>query len=775
MCAELSIVGKRLPRADAVEKVTGEVKFISDIMLPQMLYTRFLRSPHAHARIVRIDTAKAEALPGVKCILTHKNVPKVQPRGKLEYLLDETVHFAGEEVAVVAAVTEEIAEEALKLIEVEYEVLPAVFDIDEAMKPGAPLAHLEYGTNFFHGSKWQPVPRCTPDGWQPLEFGDVDRGFEEADYIVDGNYETSMQYHCSPVPRTVVCQWSGDRLTCWADTQVTMEVLRDLSRCLGISQSRIRVIAAGSVGGYGGKEPEKIATLTALLAREARRPVRTAFTREEDIIATKCRPAYKTYCKIGVKRDGTITAIYNRIISNHGRDGLHAFLMIASAEVGTCSMLYRYQNSRAEGATIITNIVDHGGMNGFGDTEACFWVERMIDEAAEKIEMDPVDFRLQNCMRYGDKGMDFYPVITGPVEWGIVGPDIDSLPECIQKVSEKSLWKEKWQGWKRPVEINGVKRKGIGIGLGMHHSWYHPFGATVKMSEDGTATVLTMGNDFGQGFHTAVVQTVAETLGLHFEDVHVILADSSAAPPGTGNVGSCGVSSGVTATRYAALKVRDELMKIASERLGVEPDALELKERRIYIKSNPERGISIAEACLVGFNVIGSGVTPPTDSIKDEKTGKTIHAYAVAATIVELEVDIETGQVDVLRITSAHDCGKVINPIIIENQIDLALSMSNGWVRSESIVIDKNMGVMLNPNLLDYKIMTFLDMPKMEDMRVITVEKPCAWGCFGAKGMAETGATSVAPAIANAIYNAIGVRIRGDHFTPDRILEALGK
>ena len=770
MSEQLSVVGKRLARADALEKVKGEAKFPSDIKLAGMLYAKFLRSPHAHARIAKIDTTKAEALPGVKCILTHKNVPRVHPLQeipgfkKFEYLLDETVHYAGEEVAAIAAVAPEIAEEALKLIEVEYEVLPAVFDKEEAIKPGAPLAHRELGSNL------SQCPRAV-DGMLSLEGGDVNKGFAEADYIVEGTYESPFQHPVSPEPRSVLCQWVAGKLICWTSTQIPQKVRLDLSACLGIPLSSIRVISTYSVGGYGGKEPEKTATLTALLAKKTGRPVKVVFARAEDFIGTHRRIDAKFYARLGVKLDGTITALYTKVITNFGRDSKFAHWIPASVATHACTALYRYQNSKWEGYHVITNIPDHGPMIGLGAIEGAFCIERLIDEAAERLGMDPVEFRLKNCARYGDKGIDAYSVVSGPIKWSVLGPDIDSLQECIRRVAEKACWKEKWKGWHTPMEVRGAKRRGIGIAIAILRSGGFGDSSIVKLNQDGTADVLSSDPEMGQGLKTAMAQVVAEVLGLQHEDINVILADTSVTPHSRGAVGQRGTSSGINAAYLAAQDAKRKLFEIAATKLGVKVEALEAKDRRIYAKDNKSKGISVAESCLAGYQITGTAVLPYP--WRDERTGKEIYPVSVAATIAEVEVDTETGALEVLRLASAHDCGRAINPQIVENQINLSMVMGNGWVRSEEYIIDKRLGVVLNSNMLDYKLMTILDMPKRDDIQEIIVEFPTPWGPFGAKGMSETAVTTQAPAIANAIYNAIGTRIRGDHCTPDKILEAL--
>ncbi|MFC1915399.1 xanthine dehydrogenase family protein molybdopterin-binding subunit [Chloroflexota bacterium] len=777
MASAFSVLGKRLPREDAIEKVTGEAKQVSDMQLPGMLHARFLRSPHAHAKIVKIDTGKAESLPGVKAVLTHQNVPKVHSRGKFEFLLDETVHCVGEEVVAVAAVTKEIAEEALKLIEVEYKLLPAVFTAEEAMRPGAPLVHSEHGSNIFHGTAEHPAPRRSQDGWIIVEDGDVEKGFAEADCIVEDIYETPIQYPCSPMPRVVVCQWTGNKLTCWCDTQAPLRVWQDLAKCLGMPQSHVRLVVDHCIGGYGAKEPGKTAVLTALLARKAGRPVKTQFSREEDFVGTHRRLNYKTCGKMGVKKDGTITAVQNRVITNFGADSQVPLEVLGTSATNAFSVLYNWQSSKFEGCSVMTNTTHHAAVLGFGDPEAILCVERLIDEAAEKIGMDPAEFRLKNCARYGSKGSYRAKLLetTGPLPWGIMGPDMDSFPECIRKVAEKAHWNEKWKGWGTPVEVNGARRRGIGIALGMHHTMFTDYAAVIKMNQDGTANVLSGSVEIGQGCGTAMTQVVAEALGLHYEDVRVILADSAVTPAGLGNIGSCGTTSAIGAAKRAADDTRQKLFEVAAGELGTKPDNLEAKDRRIYIKEQPEKGIPIADVCRIGYQIVGSGKLPPLDTIRDDKTGKAVYPFAIAAAIVEVEVDTETGELTVDRITVAGDCGRAINPTIVENQIDLGITMGNSWIRTENFVIDEKTGAVLNPNLLDYRIMTIMDMPKGDDMQEIIVEMPCAWGPYGAKGFSETPMSAVGPAIANAIYNAIGARIRGEHCSPEKILEALGK
>jgi xanthine dehydrogenase molybdenum-binding subunit len=433
----------------------------------------------------------------------------------------------------------------------------------------------------------------------------------------------------------------------------------------------------------------------------------------------------------------------------------------------------------------MTNIVDASAMNGYGDPESGFGVESIIDEAAERIGMDPVEFRLKNCMRYGTRSATRRDVLglsydeleerPGPIRWGIVGHDIDGLQDGIRMAAEKAGWKKKWKGWGSPVAVNGTKRRGIGIALGMHMSEYRVYSAIVKMNQDGTANVLSSAVEMGQGIRTAMAQVVAETLGIGYEDVSVLLGDTAATPEGWGCVASGGTSSAVPAAWHAARDAKVKLFKIAAERLGVKPEELEARNRKISVIDKPEIGISVAQACLIGYQVTGEACNPSADSIIDPETGKVIKSYASTVCIAEVEVDTETGELDVLRLIAASGCGTPINPTIVENQIDMGVTMGNGYGRSESIIIDPNTGAVLNPNLMDYKLMTIMDMPRMADLQEIIFDNPSAWGAYGSKGFSEAGTTAPGPAIANAVYNAIGVRIKEIPVTPEAILEALGK
>jgi len=348
------------------------------------------------------------------------------------------------------------------------------------------------------------------------------------------------------------------------------------------------------------------------------------------------------------------------------------------------------------------------------------------------------------------------------------------LPEMIEKCADAAKWKEKWQGWRVPMSVDGNKRRGIGAAIGMHITAYWPCSAIVKMNQDGSVVVLSGAVEIGQGFGTIIAQLVSEVLGIPYDRVNVTLSDTGATPAARGNVGNTGTSSAARAVQLAAEDVKRQLFELAAPRLGVAVDKLEARDDKIWVKGT-QNAVPIAELCLANFQITGTANTPPPDSIRDEKTGKIVQSFAAACAIAEVEVDTKTGKVEILRITSGHDCGRAINPVIVENQIDLGLIMANGWVRTEEFLVDPKTAVIVNPNLLDYKLVTFLDTPTGRDNIRIVSERPCAWGPLGAKGFSETAMTSLGPAVFNAVYNATGVRIYDSFLSPNAVLKALEK
>lgn len=767
---DLNVMRKNVVRKDAVEKVTGSARYMQDVTLPGMLHAKYLRCPHSHAKIKSIDTSKAEAFPGVKCVLTYQNVPKTHPLRKLAYLLGETLTCPGEEVAAVAATSPEIAEYALKLIDVEYDVLPGVYDAEEALKPDAPLVNEEYGSNIYHGTPVVNISRLDPvDHRLRLEYGDPDKGFAEADYILENDDKTPVQYPCSPMPRSVVCEWAGDTLNCWADTQLPLFLQNDLGRAFDIPVSAVHLVAHYVVGGYGGKSPEKTATLTAIMAKRTGRPVRSLFSRAEDFIGTHHRISYRNFNRMGIKKDGSIIAREHKTIADWGYDTVSHYICQGTAMTEGVHSVYSCPNVRGESVGVLTNTMGYSAMNGFGGPEIMYSLDKLADMAAEKIGMDPVAFRIKNAVRYGDRAMEYEQSLYGPIEWGILGPDMDTFPEMVRMVAEKARWKEKWKGWRTPMSVDGFRRRGIGIGIGMHHTAYWPSSATVKLNTDGTATVQSGACEIGQGYGTIICQIVAESLGLSYKDVTPLLGDTSACGATRGNVASTGTSSAANACKIAADDAKRQLFEYASKMLNAPAGELEIKDRNVWVKGT-DRCVPMWKVCADAWQIIGFGKNPGYGEIKDEKTGKTIHAYAGSVCIAEVEVDVETGKLDVLKMTCAADTGVAINPIVVENQMDMSIIMGSGWARTEDMLFDPKSGVILNPNLLDYKVLTALDMPNEEDYQRIVVEKPTAWGPFGAKGFSETPITPVAPSLANAVYNAIGVRVYEGSLQPEALL-----
>ena len=742
---EYRIVGKRLPLIDASEKATGRALFTGDIEIPGMLHAKILRSPHAHARILRVDTSQAERFPGVKAVLSKNNTPTVKvpatlggPRERIVF--GEKVRYVGDEVAAVAAISKAVAEEALRLIKVEYEELPAIFDPEEAIKPGAPIINPEKERNIAAAVK--------------LGNGDVETGFQEADYVFEETFKTSSQRHATMETHAAIASFDrAGQLTVWASTQLPFHIHRILAEYLGIPMSQIRVVTPYLGGGFGSKLHMIIEHICTLLAKIAGKPVKLVLNREEEFSATVTRHAFSIGLKIGVKRDGILTAIKANAIANVGAY-LYVFGPLWAAGDGLITT-YRCPNVEFQGYSVYTNLTPAGGFRGYGNTQAHFAIESMMDIMADKLRIDPIEFRLKNYKQTGDIGLGNTRITSS------------GLRECLAMGSEKIGW-----GSRRKVsQEEGPRKRGMGAACLVHRSGtlfaLPDYSAVfVKFNEDGTATVLTGATDLGTGSHTTLAQIAAEELGLQLEAVSVTVGDTGTAPIDRGAFASGTLYVTGSAVRAAAADAKQQLLSYMGKKFHAAPEDFEIKMGRIYSKRLPEKWIAISEITKESSRAKKSAEAFLGKASFENPAA----AHSFGAHFAEVEVDTETGQVDVLRIIAIHDVGKAINPLVVEGQIEGALQQGIGFTLTEDPIIDRETGVMLNDNFANYMVLTALDMPKVE----VGLSGPTdPTGPFGAKGIGEPSTLGVAPAIANAIYDAIGVRFTEIPITLEKIFRAL--
>lgn len=747
-----SVVGKSVKRSDTLEKVTGSAVYAGDIILPGMLHGKIKRCEIAHARIKAIDTSKALALKGVKAVLTHENVPRVlhygspHPRSasvtRDQYILDDRVRYWGEGVAAVAAVSEEIAEEALGLIEVEYEPLPAVFTVEDALKPGAPALH---DNGLDENNVLPPVI---------VERGDIEQGFAEADLVLEGEYELGRPTAAYMEPNICVTRWDGNgKLTIWSSTQTAFMVRGALAEVLGVPLNKVRVVVDHMGGGFGAKQDLfQHEFLAALLARETARPVRMEFSRKETFFGGRSRHPGKIWLKQGFTRDGRITARQARVVFNSGAYGSHS---PGVTNVGTAAMtsLYRCDNVHLEGRAIYTNTPIAGAFRGYGVVQTYFAIDLQVDEAAEKLGFDPAEFKLKNAVREGDIAPSNHPIVG------------HGLEDCIRRGMAES----DWHTARKAPKGDGVKRRGWGIGCEMHGSSAYPGikeqgNAIVKMNEDGTVTLLTGTAGLGTGAHTALSQIVAEELGVPFEDIAVVQGDTDVVPWDIGAFASHTTYMGGRAAQIAAADVRRQVLAHAAPMLDAAPEDLTIVDGLIMRTDGSNRSIPLGEAVapqrgMPAIQLVGVGTYTPTKS------------YSFGAHFVEVEVDTETGEVAVLQVIPVHEIGKIIHPVAAAGQIEGGIQQGIGHTLSEDYVIDLTNGRSLNPSFVDYKMPLSMDMPPIRTIILETAPDP--GGPWGAKGVGEDPIIAIGPAIANAIHDAIGVRFRHYPITPENVLDAL--
>ena len=751
-----NLIGKEVPRNDAEAKARGTALYVDDLKLPGMLHGRILRSPWPHAQIKHIDVSQAAALPGVKCVLTGEDTPKIkygnwrlfpETQDELPLAVDK-VRFIGDEVAAVAAVDPDTAAEALERIVVEYEELPAVFDLDSARQPGAPVLHDYCPSNVSVNRK--------------IQYGEVDQGFAEADYVREDTFTVHAVSHAYLEPCAALAQVDQDgRITLWTSTQVPYIVQCLLASTLGMRENDIRVIKPFVGGGFGGKmELRTWEFCAALMAKKTGRPVKFTLDREEEFLAGRRRHPMKIHSRVGFKKDGTLVARDLKIQLDGG-----AYNAMGPTATFLCGnfgvMLYRYPSYRFHGEHVYTNKPPASAMRGFGAPQSFYATEIQMNAAAEELGIDPVDLRIKNALVSGDRIPDVATVSSC------------GLTDSIKKVAEMSHWKERRKKLK----------PGQGIGIGCYSfisggvfNWFnspYPFSAAeIRAFSDGTVHLLTMAAEIGQGSDTALKQILAEELGLTMEDIRITSGDTAMTPQADlGSWGSRVTLMAGNAVIDAARKIKAQLFGAVSARFNLNVIyEFECRNGRVQAKGRPDKGLSFGEAVAMvqkanrGEPLVARGSYTPRDK------GLVTPAFGFGAQVALVEVDQETGLVEVKQMWTAHDCGTVINPRAVEGQLAGSIQMGLGYALSEQFVMDG--GKTLNTNFLDYKMPNALDMPPSEVVHVETYEPE---GPLGAKECGEGLASPTAPAISDAVYHATGYRCRDLPITPEKILQGLQK
>lgn len=728
--ATFSVVGRGVPRVEGVEKVTGRARYSYDIRLPGQLYARVLRSPHAHARIVSIDTSRAEALPGVYAILSVNNAPPITWY-KDSAIFDRTVRFVGDEVAAVAAESEELADDALRLIEVEYEVLPFVMGLVAAQRPDAP--------------KLREQGNVSDE--KPYSRGDVEAGLREADTVLERTYTTQTALHNALEPHGCTASWEGENLTLWSSTQSIFTVREQVAQSVGLKASRVRVIKQYMGGGFGAKQIAwKQDVIASLLSRESGRPVQLMLDRNAENLAVGNRNATLQRVRIGARRDGTLTAIDADIALE---TGAYQTGGEASDVAGMYQSIYRCPNVRTRQVGWYTNFGPTVAFRAPGYVEAAFAIEQAMDELARELGLDPVAIRLKNYAPTDQqKGLPY------------------TMPDGLRVCYERATAAFDWDDYQRPPQ-EGTKRRGIGMAA---HNWMGGAGqppgyAWVKLNADGSADVVTGTQDIGTGTRTGLSQVAAEELGFPLSRVNLLLGDTANGPYAPVSSGSATQSTIGPAIQAAAAEAKRQLLGVAATILEVSAADLSVRDGKIWIAGVAEAATTVEDVTgqIAPHMIMGQGVRSanPTD--------KAIRSFGVQC--AEVAVDTATGEVTVLRVVSADDCGRIINPKMVESQVVGGVTQGVGYALMEERVVDSRTGIVLNANLEEYKVPTVVDIPAIEATKV-DIADPAA-NPTGARGIGESPLVATAPAIANALFDAIGVRIYGLPLTRERVLAAL--
>jgi 4-hydroxybenzoyl-CoA reductase alpha subunit len=734
---------------DGMAKVTGRAIYTFDVKLPNMLFGKILRSPHPHAKILHIDTSRSEKVMGVKAVVTGKDTLGIKQGlwRRFKELCDEEiltrdkVRYIGDPLAAVAAIDEDAAEEALNLIEVEYEPLAAVFDPMEAIKEGAPQIH----------EGWERNINAT----RHIEWGNVNDGFKNSDYVREDWYKCSSQAHvCMETHCTVASYIPGGKLTVWTSTQAPYLQQVVLAWMLGLKESDVKVISHYVGGGFGSKfEVDSAQFCSSLLSMKLCRPVKIVLTREEEFTATKRRTPMYYYVKSGLKKDGTFMAKEVRVFTEGGAYtsmGASALYLTGFFQ----SFPYRWPSYRYDGYRAYTNTMPSSAMRGFGAPQATYVGETQIDLMAADLNMDPIEIRRKN-------GMTPNYEVPGQATIRSCG-----LQECLEKI-------EAWTKSRGKIPPNrGIGIASYGYMSGGIFNWFDtPYAfssAIVKINVDGKVELFIGAQDMGQGSNTTLAMICAEELGVHLEDIKVHSGDTDICPVDLGAWGSRQTLMSGNAVKMAATEAKRQLLEYATAKLA--PNViydLDIKDRWVYLVARPEKRISYFEVvkdamrAKNGQPIIGRGYYTP------HRKGMISPAYSFGAQAVEVEVDSGTGKIKLIDVVTAHDCGQVINPLGVQGQLEGAIAMAAGYGFTEDLPMEN--GKILNPNLVDYKLLRATEMPETKIIEVDTYEPE---GPFGAKEAGEGLTNPTAAALANAVFHAMGVMIKELPITPEKIFKA---
>ncbi|NCQ52506.1 MAG: molybdopterin-dependent oxidoreductase [Caldiserica bacterium] len=760
-------IGKNIGKIDAMALATGQPLFTDDISFPNTLHIKILYSPHAHAIIEDIDTSEAEKIPRVKLILTYKNTPQVlhttagqgwpEPSPYDTCMFNKKVRYVGDRVAAVAAETEEIAYEALKHIKVNYKKLPAVFDPEEAMKEGAPVIHDEEGISGVYNPKRNIVSHIE------VKAGDIEKGFEESDVVVEDTFEMQYAQHCPIEPHATITYLDEyGRLVIRTSTQVPFHVRRIVAQVLEIPVQNIRVIKPRIGGGFGVKQEIILEEISAFITLKTSRPARLVFTREEEFVSSRTRHPMKVTVKIGAKKNGIFNAIKMYALSNNGAYGTHGLTVTSNTGSKTLPLYNKAPNIEFIADVAYTNLPVAGAYRGYGATQGYAALEQVVDEIAEKLGMGPAEIRKINHIKVGE---------TSPI-FKALGEGREGVTQYIQSEATDKLLElgTKEIGWyekiRKPAK-EATKVRGIGMALLMQGSGIPLIdmgAATIKLNEDGSFNVLYGGTDIGTGLDTVVAQIVSETLGVKPEQIIVYAADTDVTPFDKGAYASSGTFISGGAVYNAALKVREQILEVTKEIFGEFNTKDFILKDGFVISEKSGKKVSLSEIAYQTLYLKKQQQIMATSSFVSDSSPPPFAAH-----FIEIEVDKETGIITPIKYVAAVDCGVAINPELAKGQIIGSIVNGIGYALTEEYKFSQT-GKLINSNFMEYRIPSSRDIP---DIKTILVETYEPKGPYGAKSVAEININGPIPAIGNALYNALGIRIHKLPYTPEKVLEAL--